>query len=105
MRRCLFAPLMIVAGAVSAAAQQLPPIRPLGAPVSTTTESFGSVPSIRILSDGRVMLSDMQRRRLVMYDSTLAKAQPVLSPSGPAALQFPARGGLLLALPGDTTLV
>lgn len=89
----------------TAAGAQLPPIRPLGPAVATTTESFRSVPSVRALSDGRVLISDMTARRLLIFDSTLAKGQPVLNPGGAAALQYPARGGLLLALGGDTTLV
>lgn len=95
--------LSLCASATTSA--QLPPVRPLGPVIATTTESFGSVPSIRALSDGRVLVSDMARRRLVAFDSMLSKGQPVLNPSGAAALQYPARGGLLLALPGDTTLV
>lgn len=103
-RSVIVACMVSLSGAVSAGAQ-LPPVRPLGPVVATTTESFGSVPSIRALSDGRVLVSDMARRRLVAFDSMFAKAQPVLNPSGAAALQYPARGGLLLPLPGDTTLV
>jgi hypothetical protein len=89
----------------ASAGAQLPPVRPLGPAVATTTESFGSGPSVRALADGRVLVSDMARRRLVMFDSMFGKAQPVLNPSGAAALQFPAKGGMLLPLPGDTTLV
>jgi hypothetical protein len=97
--------LLSVVMAAPAAAQTLPPIRDLGAPVATTIESFRGVPSIRALSDGRVLVSDAAARRLVAFDSTLGKAQPVLTPNGPVASQFPARGGVLLPLPGDTTLV
>lgn len=89
----------------SAAGAQLPAVRQLGPAIATTTESFGSVPSVRALSDGRVLVSDMARRRLVMFDSSLARSQPVLSPTGAAALTYPVRGGLLIPLPADTTLV
>lgn len=97
--------LLSVALGAPVLAQQLPPIRPLGPAVATTTESFRSMPSLRVLSDGRVLISDGAARRLVVYDSMLGKPQPVLNPSGAAATQFPARGGTLLAIPGDTTLV
>ena len=105
MSRSVIVACMVSLSAAVSAGAQLPPVRPLGPVVATTTESFGSVPSIRALSDGRVLVSDMARRRLVAFDSMFSKAQPVLNPSGAAALQYPARGGLLLALPGDTTLV
>jgi hypothetical protein len=84
---------------------QLPPVRPLGPIVATAADALGSVPSVRSLSDGRVLVSDLTRRRLVILDSTLAHPEVVLSPSGAAATVFPARGGTLFPLPGDTTLV
>lgn len=102
-RACAVAMSLLVSA--GAGAQQLPPIRTLGAPVATTTESFRSVPSVRALSDGRVLVSDMAQRRLVMFDTMLSKAQPVLNPSGAVATQYPARGGMLLPMTGDTTLV
>ena len=100
-----FALSLSVLAASSAAAQSLPPIRDLGAPVATTTENFRGMPAVRGLSDGRILISDMTGRRLVAYDSGLSKSQPLLTASGPVASQFPGRGGALLPLPGDTTLV
>ena len=88
-----------------AAAQSLPPIRDLGPAVATTTESFRGMPSIRVLSDGRVLISDLAARRLASFDSTLSKGTNLLTASGPVASQYPSRGGVLLPLPGDTTLV
>ena len=84
---------------------QLPPVRPLGPIVATAADALGSVPSVRSLSDGRVLVSDLTRRRLVILDSMLAHPQPVLTPGGAASTVFPARGGTLFSLPGDTTLV
>lgn len=103
MRRTV--PAVCLLTLVTAAGAQLPPIRLLGPPVATTTESFRSVPSIRALPDGRVLVSDVAARRLVMFDSMFSRAQPVLNPSGAAALQYPARGGILVPLGGDSTLV
>src|SRR3954470_18391673 len=97
--------LLSVLAVSSSAAQSLPPIRDLGPAVATTTESFRGMPSVRALSDGRVLISDLAARRLVAYDSGLSKSQPILTANGPVASQFPARGGVLLPLPADTTLV
>jgi hypothetical protein len=105
MPRSLGVLCLLCASASVGAAQSLPPVRSLGPAVATTTESFRSIPSVRGLSDGRVLVSDGTARRLVMYDSMLAKAQPLLNPTGAAATQFPPRGGTMLPLPGDTTLV
>ena len=91
--------------ASAAAAQSRPPIRDLGPAIATTTESFRGMPSVRALSDGRVLISDLAARKLVAYDSMLSKSTPFLSATGPVASQFPSRGGALLPLPGDTTLV
>jgi hypothetical protein len=97
--------LLSALAASSAAAQGLPPIRDLGPAVATTIESFRGMPSIRALSDGRVLISDLAARKLVSYDSGLTKSQPILTANGPVASQYPSRGGVLLPLPGDTTLV
>src|ERR1044071_5968991 len=95
--------LLSLALAGPAFGQSLPHIRDLGAPVATTVQSFRGMPTIRALSDGRVLVSDATARQLVAYDSMLGKAQPILTANGPAASQFPSRGGALLPLPGDTT--
>src|SRR4051812_40007248 len=92
----VFALLLVTA--ITVKAQSLPPIRQLGPVLATTSGSFGSVPSVRALSDGRVLVSDMTRRRLVMFDSLFTKGQPVLNPSGAAATQYPARGGMLMPM-------
>lgn len=103
--RCMALPFSLVLVFASSAAAQLPPVRPLGPIVATATDQWGSTPSIRSLSDGRVLVSDMTRRRLVILDSALAHPVAVLNPSGAAATVYPARGGLLFPRPGDTTLV
>src|SRR3954466_8099812 len=97
--------LAAVCVGVTTASAQLPPIRPLGAVVATTTETWGSVPSVRALSDGRVVVSDLTRRRLIILDSTLAHPEVILTPTGAAASTYPSRGGTLFPIPGDTTLV
>src|SRR4051794_22335977 len=95
----LFAPFSLVA---ANAVAQLPPVRALGPIVATSSEALQSVPSIRPLADGHLLVSDLVRRRLVLLDSALASPVPVLIPNGNATNTFPARGGLLLGLPGDT---
>src|SRR4051812_6698455 len=97
--------LLFIVAAASAAAQSLPPIRDLGPAVATTPESFRGMPSVRALSDGRVLISDLAARKLVAYDSGLTKSTAYLTANGPVATQYPSRGGVLIPLPGDTTLV
>jgi hypothetical protein len=93
---------LIFAGPIYA---QLPPICPLGPIVATSAEALQSVPSIRALSDGRVLVSDGTRRRLVLLDTALAQPVVVLSAGTNPATAFPARGGTLFGIHGDPTLV
>src|SRR3954453_15504752 len=81
--------------------QSLPPVRDLAAPVATTTQSFRGMPTIRALSDGRVLVSDASARQLVAFDRIFAKPQPIMTANGPAASQFPSRGGVLLPMAAD----
>src|SRR5258708_35832791 len=92
--------LILTLSIAAPAAAQLPPVRLLGPIVATAADALGSVPSVRALSDGRVLVSDLTRRRLVLLDTALAHPVVVLAPSGAAAPGFPARGGTLPPLAG-----
>ena len=54
-----------------APAQQAAAPRPLGATIATSQEALGGVISVRHLPTG-VLVNDMQNRRLILFDSTLA---------------------------------
>ena len=57
--------------AVTRSGAQGPPVRPLPRPSATTTEPLMSTSQVRPLSDGRILLNDVTRRRLLLFDSTL----------------------------------
>src|SRR6266513_2287438 len=58
-------------------AQSLPAIRQLGPVTAVSTDSLGAVSSIRHLPNGRVLVNDIIRRRVVMFDSTLSSVTVV----------------------------
>jgi hypothetical protein len=52
---------------------QAPPIavRRIGAPIHSTVEELGARFEVRLLSDGRMLVNDSMRSRLLLFDSTL----------------------------------
>src|SRR6185437_7137142 len=58
---------------------QTPPIalQHIGAPIHTTVEELGARPGVRVMSDGRLLVSDSTRSRLLLFDSTLEHATVV----------------------------
>jgi hypothetical protein len=108
MLKRLGLPILLVPFVGSSA--QLPPVHPLGPITASAIEVFGTTPSLRALSGGRVLVSDPVKQRLVLFDTTLRNATVVLDASSsangalyPAPGRPPARGGGLIAAPGDTT--
>lgn len=87
------------------AAQQAPPVRPLG-PVTKVSAAglLGAVSVVRPLPDGGVLVNDITRRQLVLFDGELRKVKTVIDgsdlPGGP--LSGPLGG--LLAFKGDSSL-
>src|SRR4051794_32226895 len=66
--------LALFAGGFSAALpgqQPVAPERQVGVTVAASTDSIASLGSVRPLSDGRVLINDTQRRRLILLDAAL----------------------------------
>lgn len=82
-------------------------VRELPAPVAISTDSLGPRVSVRALSDGRVLVNDIQRYRVLMYDKALKHFTPALDSSGTSGALG---GGIsipsahLIAMPGDSTM-
>ena len=88
----------------AAPASQLPPIRPLGAVVASSAEPLGSVAAVRALPGGRVLVNDMARRRVLLFDSTLATYTVVADTTSATGNAYGGRLGGLLAFRGDSSL-
>jgi hypothetical protein len=79
-------------------------IRPLGAIVATATDSLGVVGGVRALPGGRVLVNDMARRRVLLFDASLANPTVVVDSAAGAVNSYGPRGGGLIPYRGDSTL-
>ena len=95
----------LVAVAVPAAAQSPPPIRQLGPVVAKSKEALStSFVSLRALPGGRVLLNEPAKRRVALFDSTLASFTLVADSTPATANAYGGRFGGLIAYRGDSTL-
>jgi hypothetical protein len=94
---------LFVGGSV-AAAQALPPVRPLGPALAISAEPMVAVSQVRALPGGRVLVNDNTGRRLLLFDSTLAHFTVVADTTAATAHAYGATLGGLIAYRGDTTL-
>lgn len=100
----LLAAAIVIAGGIPATAQQLPPIRQIGAVVTTTTEKLGAVSAVRQLSNGSVIVNDIVGRRVLLFDADLKKFTVVADTTSATANAYGTRPGGLIPYRGDSTL-
>jgi len=81
-----------------------PPIEKIATATQMSTTPLGSILSVQELPDGRVLVNDGQRRRLLLMDSTLQHFEVVLDSLAEVANTYGTRPGALLPYKGDTTL-
>ena len=99
--------LLLLATAFSTsplAAQSLPPVRPLGETVARSTEPLGSVSTAVPLPDGKVLVNDILKRRVLLMDSTLTTVTVVADSTSSTANAYGGRVGGLLSYRGDSAL-
>jgi hypothetical protein len=103
----------IVASPAAARAQDSVALRPLvvGPPIqriatasALSTEQLGIVTSVRELADGRVLVNDGMRRRLLLMDTTLRTVEVVLDSLSEISNTYGTRPGALLPFRGDSIL-
>ena len=95
-----FAGLASVAGAQ----QALPPVRPLGPVLSTSTEALASVSQVRALAGGRVIVHDLTGRRVLLLDSTFKNVTVIADTTPATGNAYGSRLGGLIAYRGDSAL-
>lgn len=108
----LTAALALAAGARLAAAQEAaprpgpagPPVRRIATAQALSTEELGAVNSVLELADGRVLVNDGTRRRLLLMDTTLKTVQVVLDSLAEVANTYGTRPGTLIPYRGDSVL-
>lgn len=82
----------------------LPPVRRIESAQAVSTISLSAITSVRQLSDGRLLLNDGTRRRLLLLDSTLAEVGVVLDSLTEVENAYGTRAGSLIPYRGDSTL-
>ena len=111
-RAVLVATLTIV-GASALAAQgettsrptpAAPPVRHIATAQALSTDELGGINSVLELSDGRVLVNDGTRRRLLLMDTTLTTVQVVLDSLAEFANTYGTRPGTLIPYRADSVL-
>ena len=85
-------------------AQPVPKERPLGAVTASIAEPFGAVQTIRHLPDGRLLVNDPSKRRVILFDSSLSKYTVVADSTSATATAYSGRNAGLIPYRGDSTL-
>jgi hypothetical protein len=94
----------IVLVATPAMAQKTIPVRQLEAAEATSVEAVGFLNGVRELSDGRVLVNDAGRRRVLLFDKSLATSQIIADTTAGRKTQYGARASTIVEYAGDTTL-
>ncbi len=81
-----------------------PPIRRIATASAISKEPINSISGVLQLSDGRVLLNDASRRRLLLLDTTLALQAVVLDSIAESENTYGVREGTLLAYRGDSVV-
>ena len=72
--------------------------------MAKSKETFGAAFSVRALSDGRVLVNDPAKRRVILFDSTLASFTVVADSTPATGNAYGGRFANLIAYRGDSTL-
>ncbi|HEX8276346.1 MAG TPA: hypothetical protein VF615_27140 [Longimicrobiaceae bacterium] len=81
-----------------------PPVQPITTASALSTEPLGSITGVRELPDGRVLVNDGTRRRLVLMDTTLKTVRVVLDSLAEITNTYGTRTGALIPYRADSTL-
>lgn len=87
------------------AAQQMPPVRALGHVTLVSPKGLlGSVSMVRPLSSGAVIVNDITRRQLVLFDASFSKMKTIADASPTAENSYASPMAGLLAFNGDSSI-
>src|SRR5687768_9863753 len=79
-----------------------PPVRRIATASAVSTEQLGSITSVRELPNGRLLLNDGSRRRLLLMDTTLKTIEVVLDSLAEVEHSYGTRPGTLIPYRGDS---
>jgi hypothetical protein len=81
-----------------------PPVEAITTASALSTEPLGAITGVRELADGRVLVNDGTRRRLLLMDTTLQTVGVVLDSLTDVANTYGTRPGMLIPYRADSTL-
>lgn len=81
-----------------------PAIRRIESAQAISTETLGAISQVRVLSDGRVLLNDGMRRRLLMFDTSLTQVTVLLDSIAEVQNAYGSRSGRLIPYIGDSSI-
>jgi hypothetical protein len=81
-----------------------PPIRRISTASAVSTEDLGAINSVLELNDGRVLVNDGTRRRLLLMDTSLKVVEVVLDSLAEVANTYGTRAGMLIPYRADSIL-
>ena len=81
-----------------------PTVRRIATAQALSTEELGGITSVLELADGRVLVNDGSRRRLLLMDTTLKTVQVVLDSLAEIANTYGTRPGTLIPYRADSVL-
>jgi len=81
-----------------------PPVRRISTATAVSTEEIGAINSVLELRDGRVLVNDGTRRRLLLMDTTLKLVEVVLDSLAELSNTYGTRAGTLIPYRADSIL-
>jgi hypothetical protein len=81
-----------------------PPVRRISTATAVSTEELGSITSVLELRDGRVLVNDGTRRRLLLMDTTLKTVEVLLDSLAEVSNTYGTRAGTLIPYRADSIL-
>ncbi len=102
--RNLHLPALMLFAATTAGAQAKVPVRMLGAPSATSSDTILSIASVRQLPNGNVLLNDQTRHRVTMLDKDLKEVKLVADSTSNTNNAYGVGRGGMIAYRGDSTL-
>jgi len=96
---------LVTAATAAATAQKPPAVRQIGKLERISIDSLASAAAAVWISNGSVFVNDITGRRVMLFDSTLARSVTVADTSSVTANAYTPRPGTLIRYRGDTALL
>lgn len=95
---------ILLAAAAPLGAQQAPPVRLIDLPNAASKPVIGTAAAVRALPGGRVLVNDVQKRQLLMFDQTLSNFTVVADSVSGGSNAYGRTGGSIIPYFADSTL-